>query len=69
MFTHVFLSVENMMVVMRDMLIAGADTVNSAMEFALFYMALKPNIQAKVQKEVGEVIGNSATPSYTDKDR
>ena len=62
-------SEENMLAVMRDMVIAGADTVNSAMEFALYYMALDPEVQSKVREEIDQIIGSSGTPSYTDKDR
>ena len=62
-------SEENMLAVMHDMVIAGGDTVNSAMEFALYYMALDLKVQSKVREEIDQIIGSSGTPSYTDKDR
>ena len=58
-----------MLAVMRDMAIAGGDTVNNAMEFALYYMAVKSEIQAKVREEIDNVIGSSERPSYAHKDR
>ena len=58
-----------MLAVMRDMVIAGGDTVNNAMEFALYYMAQEPEIQSRVYEEIEKVIGSSGIPSYTDKER
>ena len=58
-----------MLAVMRDMVLAGGDTVNNAIEFALFHMAQEPEIQSRVRDEIDQIIGSSGTPSYTDKDR
>ena len=58
-----------MLAVMRDMVIAGGDTVNNAMEFAVYYMAVKPEIQEKVRDEIDHVIGASGRPTYAFKDR
>ena len=54
---------------MRDMVFAGMDTTNSAMEHGLLQMALNKTLQDKVQAEIDEVIGNSRAPVYDDKAR
>ena len=55
------------MISLRDMVWAGNDTSNSALEYAILYMALYPEIQAKVQHEIDQVMGQSRPPSFLDK--
>ena len=60
---------EHLLTIMRDMMLAGAETVNSSLEHAVFYMSLNPGVQAKVQAEIDNIIGPDRTPIYADKAR
>ena len=53
---------------LRDLVIAGADTVTSALEFAIMYMMLNPTVQKRVQNEIEAAIGPSRTPSIADRE-
>ena len=55
------------MVVMRDMVFAGSDTTNSALEYGLLYVSLNPDVQRKVQEEIDRVVGTNRAPVYADK--
>ncbi|KAJ2954985.1 hypothetical protein NQZ79_g8924 [Umbelopsis isabellina] len=44
--------------------IAGHDTTSSALSFALYLLAVNPNVQEKARKEVIEVIGDGADMVY-----
>ena len=58
---------ENFLISLRDMVWAGNDTSSSALEYAILYMALYPDIQAKVQDEIDQIMGQSRPPSFLDK--
>ena len=59
---------EDLLVVLRDMVAAGADTTNSALEHGILHVALQPHIQKRVQAEIDEVTGgNSRLPTYDDR--
>jgi len=51
---------------MITMLIAGHETTASGLTWALFELAQNPELMAKVQKEVDEVIGGKECPTYDD---
>ena len=51
------------------MVLAGADTTNSALEHGILHVALQPRIQKRVQAEIDQVIGSSRLPTYTDRQR
>ena len=56
-------------VTVRDILFAGTGTTSGALEFAMLYLVLKPEVQDKLQQEIYKVIGHQRRPDYTDKDR
>lgn len=44
--------------------IAGHDTTSNALSFALYYLAVNPDVQEKARKEVIEVMGDGADIAY-----
>ena len=58
-----------LLAVLRDMIYAGTDTVNSALEHGILHVSLQTGIQKKVQAEIDEVIGTSRAPIYNDRAR
>lgn len=53
--------------VIGDLFIAGTDTTTNTILWSILYMALKPDMQEKVQAEIDAVIGRERPPSLTDK--
>ncbi|XP_066556991.1 vitamin D 25-hydroxylase [Amia ocellicauda] len=62
-------SKENLIFSVGELIIAGTETTTNAIRWAMLYMALYPNIQDKVQKEIDSVVGNNKPPSLEDKPR
>ncbi|XP_038051181.1 cytochrome P450 2J6-like [Patiria miniata] len=52
-----------------DMFGAGADTTSSVLQFALWHMALKPNVQKKVRSEILTAVGTERAPDLSDRPR
>ncbi|RWS07170.1 vitamin D 25-hydroxylase-like protein [Dinothrombium tinctorium] len=48
-------------------IIAGSDTTTNTMYFACYMLAKHPNIQAAMQKEIDEVVGNERFPTLEDR--
>ncbi|XP_008945382.1 PREDICTED: cytochrome P450 2J2-like, partial [Merops nubicus] len=48
---------ENLVACVLDLLFAGTETTSTTLRWALLYMALHPEIQARVQAEIDAVIG------------
>ena len=46
--------------IVNDFFFAGADTTATTLNWALLWMALKPDIQKKVQEEIDQTFGNEA---------
>ncbi|KAM5255866.1 cytochrome P450 2U1 [Ctenodactylus gundi] len=53
--------------IIGDLFIAGTDTTTNSLLWCLLYMALNPDVQEKVHKEIDRVIGPDRAPSLTDK--
>ncbi|KAF7235654.1 Cytochrome P450 2J2 [Varanus komodoensis] len=60
---------ENLLHCALDLFSAGTETTSATLRWALLYMALHPDIQAKVQAEIDSVIGQSRQPATEDRDR
>ncbi|XP_044278232.1 cytochrome P450 2J2-like, partial [Varanus komodoensis] len=60
---------ENLLQSALDLFAAGTETTSATVRWALLYMALHPDIQAKVQAEIDSVIGQSRQPAVEDRDR
>ena len=56
-----------MKVVWRDIFVGGSDTTGKTLEWATLFMAINPAVQAKVHKEIDEIVGRHRVPIYDDK--
>ncbi|XP_043243988.1 methyl farnesoate epoxidase-like [Amphibalanus amphitrite] len=59
----------NLRTLCLDFFIAGSETTSLSMTWALLLMVLYPDVQAKVQAELDEVVGEGRLPSYEDRPR
>ncbi|NWI85560.1 CP2J2 protein, partial [Pitta sordida] len=50
-----------------DLLFAGTETTSSTLRWALLFMAVHPDIQARVQAEIDAVIGQARQPGLEDR--
>ena len=48
----------NLMNVLFDLFLAGADTTSITLDWAMLYMILNPDVQAKVREELDQNIGS-----------
>ncbi|CAI5777055.1 cytochrome P450 2J2-like isoform X1 [Podarcis lilfordi] len=60
---------ENLLHSALDLFLAGTETTSTTLRWGLLYMAIYPDIQAKVQAEIDSVIGQSRQPAMDDRDR
>nr|XP_028589127.1 cytochrome P450 2J2-like isoform X1 [Podarcis muralis]XP_028589128.1 cytochrome P450 2J2-like isoform X1 [Podarcis muralis]XP_028589129.1 cytochrome P450 2J2-like isoform X1 [Podarcis muralis]XP_028589130.1 cytochrome P450 2J2-like isoform X1 [Podarcis muralis] len=51
-----------------DLFSSGTESTSTTLRWALLYMAIYPEIQAKVQAEIDSVIGQSRQPAVDDRD-
>ncbi|KAM6124086.1 cytochrome P450 2J4-like [Pterocles gutturalis] len=58
---------ENLVVCALDLLFAGTETTATTILWALLYMAIYPEIQARVQTEIDTVIGQGRQPALEDR--
>ncbi|KAK1798649.1 hypothetical protein P4O66_006664 [Electrophorus voltai] len=59
---------ENLIFSVGELIIAGTETTTNVLRWAILYLALYPNIQEKVQKEIDSVL-NGRLPTLQDKQR
>ncbi|NXP44733.1 CP1A4 protein, partial [Heliornis fulica] len=64
---HVPLSNEKIINIVNDLFGAGFDTVTTALSWSLMYVALYPDIQKKIQKELDQTIGWERSPRLSDR--
>ncbi|KAF7245636.1 Vitamin D 25-hydroxylase [Varanus komodoensis] len=62
-------SMENLIFSVGELIIAGTETTTNVLRWAVLFMALYPNIQGQVHKEIDLVIGPSKAPCLEDKCR
>lgn len=55
--------------IILDMFIAGSQTTSITLDLALMMMVIHPDIQAKVQRDIDEVLGEAQLPSLSDKSK
>ncbi|NWS71187.1 CP2J2 protein, partial [Crotophaga sulcirostris] len=58
---------ENLVACALDLLLAGTETTSTTIRWALLYMAIYPEIQARVQAEIDAVIGQTRQPALEDR--
>ncbi|NXT90504.1 CP2J2 protein, partial [Anhinga rufa] len=58
---------ENLVACTLDLLLAGTETTSTTIRWALLYMALYPEIQARAQAEIDTVIGQARQPALEDR--
>ena len=58
---------DNLKVTLFDLFTAGSETTSTTLTWAALYMVRYPEVQAKVQAELDNVIGVNRSPSMTDK--
>uniref|UniRef100_A0A8C5QY04 Vitamin D 25-hydroxylase n=2 Tax=Leptobrachium leishanense TaxID=445787 RepID=A0A8C5QY04_9ANUR len=62
-------STENLIFSVGELIIAGTETTTNVLRWAILLMALYPNIQGQVQKEIDLVVGPNRTPTFEEKSR
>ncbi|XP_003254309.1 vitamin D 25-hydroxylase [Nomascus leucogenys] len=60
-------SKENLIFSVGELIIAGTETTTNVLRWAILFMALYPNIQGQVQKEIDLIMGPNGKPSWDDK--
>ena len=60
---------DELLVIIRDLIIGAGETVGTTLEFAILYLALNPSVQMELQAEIDRVIGSTRRPLYSDKKR
>ncbi|XP_019474274.1 cytochrome P450 2J2-like isoform X3 [Meleagris gallopavo] len=58
---------DNLVACTLDLLFAGTETTSTTIRWALLYMAMYPEIQARVQAEIDAVIGQCRQPALEDR--
>ncbi|XP_037258990.1 vitamin D 25-hydroxylase isoform X2 [Falco biarmicus] len=58
---------ENLIFSVGELIIAGTETTTNVLRWAVLFMALYPNIQGQVQKEIDLVIGPNKMPALEEK--
>ncbi|XP_050712088.1 methyl farnesoate epoxidase-like isoform X4 [Eriocheir sinensis] len=58
-----------LMATCTDIFMAGTDTGSASVSFGILLMALHPEIMARVQKELDEVVGRERLPSFEDRNK
>ncbi|OPJ77000.1 hypothetical protein AV530_007432 [Patagioenas fasciata monilis] len=58
---------ENLMACAVDLFLAGTETTSTTIRWALLFMAMYPEIQARVQAEIDTVIGQGRQPALDDR--
>ncbi|XP_037087669.1 cytochrome P450 1A1-like [Pollicipes pollicipes] len=57
---------DNLRCLLKDLLMAGMETVNTVMEWVILILVLHPDVQARAAAEVDEVVGHDRTPAIDD---
>ncbi|XP_028999536.1 vitamin D 25-hydroxylase [Betta splendens] len=60
---------ENLIYSVGELIIAGTETTTNTLRWAMLYMALYPNVQERVHREIDGVLTNGRPPTLEDKHR
>uniref|UniRef100_G3TWV3 Cytochrome P450 family 2 subfamily R member 1 n=1 Tax=Loxodonta africana TaxID=9785 RepID=G3TWV3_LOXAF len=60
-------SKENLIFSVGELIIAGTETTTNVLQWAVLFMALYPNIQGQVHKEIDLIMGPNGKPSWDDR--
>ncbi|XP_075043702.1 vitamin D 25-hydroxylase isoform X2 [Mixophyes fleayi] len=60
-------STENLIFSVGELIIAGTETTTNVLRWAILFMALYPNIQGHIQKEIDSVVGPNRIPVFEDR--
>ncbi|KAG9461829.1 hypothetical protein GDO78_015635 [Eleutherodactylus coqui] len=58
---------DNLVFSVGELIIAGTETTTNVLRWAVLFMALYPNIQAQVQKEIDLVVGPNRPPAFEER--
>ncbi|XP_039196121.1 F-box/WD repeat-containing protein 10-like isoform X3 [Crotalus tigris] len=58
---------EDLVMTVFELLIAGTESTSNAIAYGIILLASFPKVQAKIQQEIGEVVGQNCQPSMEDK--
>ena len=59
--------IENLKNVLFDLFLAGSETTSTTLTWAALYMVRYPQVQARVQAELDNVVGKNRRPAIADK--
>ncbi|XP_029442776.1 vitamin D 25-hydroxylase [Rhinatrema bivittatum] len=62
-------STENLIFSVGELIIAGTETTTNVLRWAVLFMALYPDIQGQVQREIDSAVGPNRPPSLEEKPR
>ena len=61
------INTENMIVTACELFLAGTETTSSSLRWAVLFMMAYPDVQAKVQRELDDVVGRNRLPHLSDR--
>lgn len=59
----------NLVTCIGDLFAAGSETTSSTMRWMVGLMAMNPDVQKKMQKEIDEVVPRDSVPSLEDRNK
>ncbi|XP_006986135.2 cytochrome P450 2C70-like [Peromyscus maniculatus bairdii] len=62
-------TMENLVVTIFDLFGAGTETTSTTMKYGLLFLLKHPEVTAKIQEEIGQVIGRHRSPCMQDKNQ
>uniref|UniRef100_A0A170XCS6 Cytochrome P450 15A1 n=1 Tax=Triatoma infestans TaxID=30076 RepID=A0A170XCS6_TRIIF len=66
---HLILTEKQLIILLLDLFLAGAETTTSTLGYALLYLIHYPDVQKKLQDEMDRVTGQDKQPTLQDRTR